>query len=297
MHLPELPAIEEAIDLVSYTRRIYKEFEDTFDYLMFVFNLDEKPEGFPYGVYNPVRNDTQGIGRSTFSQPQYGSQEHLRGVVYFPYRDAIRRGPSLHELLHTWANFVVPTSYRSHWGFSSAHGQLGGFSLRDLVHLGGDRYTVQSFFGTVANGGNSLPYSPIELYLAGLIPPDDVPDLWVAEDGEWLVENGERVLSDEGWPIFTATTIRTITIDDIVAEHGERVPDWTVSQKDFQAAAVLLVDDDHLATPAQIQEVSDHVSWFSHPGNDDSSLYNYYEATGGRAFITMDGLSEFLLSD
>ena len=75
------------------------------------------------------------------------------------------------------------------------------------------------------------------------------------------------------------------------------MPDWTTSQKDFQAAAVLLVDDDHPATPAHIQEVSDHVAWFSHPGNDDSSLYNFYEATGGRAFITMDGLSEFLLPD
>ncbi len=135
------------------------------------------------------------------------------------------------------------------------------------------------------------------LYLAGLIPPDEVPDLWVAEDGEWLTENGQLVLSHDGRPIFTATQVRTITIDDIIAEHGERVPDWTTSQKDFQAAAVLLVDDAHPATPAQIQEVSDHVSWFSHPGDDNSHLYNYYEATGGRAFITMDGLSQFRLPD
>ena len=108
---------------------------------------------------------------------------------------------------------------------------------------------------------------------------------------------GEFVLSDDKRPIFTATNIKTITIEDIIAEHGERIPDWTMSQKDFQAAVVLLVDDDHPATPSQIQEVSDHVSWFSHPGNNNSSSYNYYEATGGRSSITMDGLSQFLLSD
>ena len=298
LHLPELPVTEEAIDVVSYAQRIYEEFEDAFDYLMFVFNLDEKPAGFAFGRYTGVKNDTQGIGERIFDDPRYGSKEHLRGVVFFPYRSAIRRGPSLHELMHTWANDAVPTSVSGHWGFSSAYGQLGGFPLRDLVHLGGDRYTVQSSFGTFANGGNSVPYSPIELYFAGLIPPDDVPDLWVAEDGEGLIENGERVLSDDGWPIFTATKVRTITIDDIIAEHGERTPDWTTSQKDFQAAVVLLVDDDHPATPTQIQEVSNLVSWFSHPGNDDDPYdYNYYEATGGRGSITMDGLSEFLLPD
>ena len=298
MHLPKLPVTRGEIDTLAYTRRIYQEFEDAFDYLMFVLNLDEIPEGFPYGFYDGVRNDTQGIGRETFFRPEYGSQGQLRGVAFFPYRRAIRSGPSLHELLHCWANFVVPTGHGGHWGFSSAHGQLGGFPLRDLVHLGGDRYKVQSDFGTIANGGNSVPYSPIELYLAGLIPPDDVPDLWVAEDGEWLMENGEWVLSDDGRPIFTATKVRTVTIDDIIAEHGERVPDWTISQKDFQAAAVLLVDDDHPAKNWQIQEVSDYVSWFSFPGNDDLMYsYNYHAATGGRAFITMDGLSEFLLPD
>ena len=39
----------------------------------------------------------------------------------------------------------------------------------------------------------------------------------------------------------------------------------------------------------------DHL--LSHPGNDASSLYNFYEATGGQATIIMDGLSEFLLPD
>ena len=302
MHLPELP-VAGFFDHSPYTRRIYLEFEDAFDYLVFVLNRDESPR-FPYGgLYNPVRNDTQGIGRDVFSKRRYGSQKQLLGIIEIPlfgplFGDFFGDPVLLHELMHTWANYAVPTSVSAHWGFSSADGQLGGFPLRDLVHLGGDRYTVQSDFGTFANYGNSVPYSPIELYFAGLIPPDDVLDLWVAEDGEWLKENGEQVLSDDGRPIFTATKVRTITIDDIIAEHGERVPDWTMSQKDFQAAVVLLVDDDHPATPAQIQEVSDHVSSFSHPGNDDDpDDYNYYEATGGRGTITMDGLSGFLLPD
>ena len=290
MHLSELPATSEEVDTLAYTRRIYEEFEDAFDFLVFVYNFNDRSGDLPGGWYTPVRNDTQGIGKRLHFGAGYGSQEQLLGVAAIFHPSAIPY-VLLHELMHHWANFVVQANARGHWGFSSADGQLGGFPLRDLVHLGGDRYAVQSAFSPY---GNEVPYSPIELYFAGLIPPDNVPDLWVAEDGEWLVENGERVLSDDGWPIFTATTIRTLTIDDIIAAHGERVPDWTVSQKDFQAAAVLLVDAAHPATPAHIQEVSDDVAWFSHPGNDDSSLYNFYEATGGRATITMDGLSQFL---
>ena len=300
MHLPELP-VAGFFDHSPYTRRIYLEFEDAFDYLVFVLNRDESPS-FPYGgLYNPVRNDTQGIGRDVFSKRRYGSQKQLLGIIEIPlfgplFGDFFGDPVLLHELMHRWANYVIPTppGIGGHWGFSSADGQLGGFPLHDLVHLGGDRYKVQSRFGSTGNLG---AYSPIELYLAGLIPPDEVPDLWVAEDGEWLEEDGEQVLSDDGRPIFTATKVRTITIDDIIAEHGERVPDWTTSQKDFRAAMVLLVDDDHPATPARIQEMSDLVSEFSHIGDGGSSIINYYKATGGRGSITTDGLSQFLLPD
>ena len=80
--------------------------------------------------------------------------------------------------MHTWANFVIEPG-RPHWGFSSANGVLGGFDSAELVRLGNGRYAAGSF-GTL---GNDLPYSPIELYLAGLIAPEEVPDLWVANDG------------------------------------------------------------------------------------------------------------------
>ena len=46
-----------------------------------------------------------------------------------------------------------------------------------------------------------------------------------------------------------------------------------------------------------ITGVSYGVSWFSHPGEDQyPRTYNFYEATGGRATMTMGGLSQFLRS-
>ena len=277
------------LDLAAYAREIYRWFDDDFDYLVFVSNLSSREdfEGSVYsGTYRHVMNDTEGTGRDIFFNADPGSAGKLRGMIHFPHRGGLWRGPGLHELLHSWANYAVPTVSRSHWGFSSANGQLGGFDSDDLVELGGGRYSAGRF-GTVANGGNGVPYSPIELYFAGFIPPEEVPDLWVAVDGERSGNNNAF-----GDAIFTASDVRSYSIEDIVAEHGPRVPSSSNAQRHFRAMVVLLMNDRPISR-FQAQTLSEHVTAFSHPGNDESHLYNYYEATGGRGTIAMDGLSQF----
>ena len=269
--------------LEAYAREIYRWFADEFDYLVFLSNLSSI-EDFSgrvyYGVYRSVMNDTEGTGSDIFFDSGPGSAGKLRGMLHFPYRGGLLRGPGLHELLHSWANYAVPTAVGGHWGFSSADGQLGGFDRDDLVELGAGRYSAGRF-GTFANGGNSVPYSPIELYFAGLIPPEEVPDLWVGVDGEWARDGS-----------FTASDVRDYSIEDIVAEHGRRVPTSSTAQRHFRAMVVLLMNDGSISLK-QAERLSEHVSAFSHPGDDDEFLYNYYEATGGRGTVAMDGLSRF----
>ena len=275
-------------------RDVYRSFHDVFDFLVFLSNLDEYSDNtgrVPYGRYRPVMNDTRGTGRDLFFRRQYGSSGKLRGIVQFPYNQGLRRGPALHELQHAWANYSVPTAYSSHWGFSSASGQLGGFDRSDLVDLGGGRYSAGRF-GTVANGGNSVPYSLIELYLAGLVGAEEVPDLWVAIDGRWVVVDRRRVETEAGHPVFSASEVRDVTVEEIIAEFGPRVPGPEASQREFRAAVILLTDADHPATPSQLEELSQTVSAFSTNREDGSSRYNYFEATGGRASIAMGELSQ-----
>ena len=66
------------------------------------------------------------------------------------------------------------------------------------------------------------------------------------------------------------------------------------SQRDFRAAAILLIDEDHPAVKWQLDKLNGDVTLFSHAGADEMDMHNFYEATGGRATITFDGLSEFL---
>ena len=287
------------ISLTAYATDFFGWFEDEFDYLLFVSNLSslERQSNFGYaGIYHPVMNDTEGIGLSRFQDSRYGSAGRLRGVVHFPFNTALRSGPSLHELLHAWANHTVPTAVRAHWGFSSANGQLGGFDIANLVDLGDGRWSAGNF-GTFANYGNGVPYSPIELYFAGLVPREEVPDLWIAEDGQWLLdERGEPARTAEGDHIFIADNVRTLSIADIVAEHGERDPPLT-ERPHQRAAVILLVDDDHLLTADVLQTTSEHATWLSLQGNDEVTSFNYFEATGGRGTLTLAGLSELRKSE
>lgn len=283
-----------SIPTVFLARDVYRSFDDVFDFLVFLSNLDEYSDNtgrVPYGRYRPVMNEAKGTGRDLFFRRQYGSSGKLRGIVQFPYNQGLRRGPALHEFQHAWANYSVPTAYSSHWGFSSANGQLGGFDRSDLVDLGGGQYSA-GHFGTVANGGNSVPYSPIELYSAGLIGVEEVPDLWVAIDGRWVVVDRRRVETEAGHPVFSASEVRDVTVEEIIAEFGPRVPGPEASLREFRAAVILLTDAEHPATPSQLDELSQTVSAFSTNGDDGSSRYNYSEATGGRASIAMGELSQ-----
>ena len=168
-------------------------------------------------------------------------------------------------MVHRWANFIVPTVDGAHWGFSSANGLLGGFDITNLVDHGNGRYTA-GWFNT--NGSAGHPFSPIELYLAGLAPPEEVTDLWVAEDGAWLLDSeGNSQFAANGYPLFTASRIRTLTIEDIVAEHGQRIPAVDQSQRKFRAALILLVNEKHPADLRVLEKLSEEVSWVSVPAS------------------------------
>ena len=52
--------------------------------------------------------------------------------------------------------------------------------------------------GTFWSSSDPRRYSPIELYVAGLIPAEEVPDLWVGEDVEFVRDQEGRVALTEG---------------------------------------------------------------------------------------------------
>ena len=143
--------------------RFYEYFSDKFDFLIFLPSLfiDQiAPEDYSFTAFydGGPSNDVKGIGLSSYFSSTYGSAGKLQGVTYFraafnsrddprdyrnvgfsdsPHhgheRSLLIGGVLLHELMHRWANYSVPSIDYAHWGLSSAHGVLGGFDIATLA--------------------------------------------------------------------------------------------------------------------------------------------------------------------
>ena len=282
-NLVVLPAPESS-EFRAYTSSFYEHFEDEFDFLVLVATdgFEGKDSG---GYYLHVANDVQGIGLPIYSHSiEYGSVGRLHGIPYFSHVWWFR-GIILHEVLHRWAAYGSHplASGNGHFAdFSNIFGAFGGVfssSFEEIVDLGENRFRAEL-------RPWSYTYGPLDLYFAGLVPPEDVPDFWVAGDGAWI---------DRESGTFTATNIEEYTVSDIIAAYGKRVPEASSSQREFRAAVILVIDDEDPTVDSNLLEsLSIDIAWFSFPGTDRDDGNNFHEATGGRARLIMDGLSEFL---
>lgn len=126
---------------------IYPVLKDEFDFIIVVMNNTDLPADMPYGEFQHVKNDIQGIGLNLFDHTaEYGSSGKLQGI-YFLYKNNIDNGPVLHEMFHRWGNWAVPQNYGGHWD------------------------NVKGILTSVSNN-----YADIELYLAGAIPASEIKD-------------------------------------------------------------------------------------------------------------------------
>ena len=287
--VPAMGKGERRSDFISdYSRSFYELFEDEFDFLMIVDPGFSRPEDDAYAFYSGVSNDVHGIGAPIFSETdRFGSGGKLQGIMFFNSLPAAQSLTISHEFMHRWCCSVLPgeVSDGAHWnGMSNVFGLLGGWyriPYDEIVDLGEDMYSVEPEHH--AKSG----FSRLELYLAGFIPPEEVPAFWAALDAEWV----------ELPRVFTASEIRRYTIDDVIAAHGKRTPNASQAQREFRVAAILLMDENYPATIGKLEFLSGEISKYSHASFVEDEGYdyvNFYEATGGRATIIMDGLSQFL---
>lgn len=280
--------LTDAGDPIHPLHRFYEVFPDDFD---FVFFLTEAPGSPAVGVHMAVNRPAMpGTGIDwPYSHPRSPSPI-LRSAI------ALRlgtNGPTLHEVAHHWGVHLSPSFgfTGGHWGYAGVGGQLGGFDPESLFcetpegarppcepdDDGATSYVVDSF-GLVANGGDSVPYAPIELYLMGLVPAEEVPPIPVFED----------VLEDTRLPDFRrvirAQSLRTVTIDDIVDVHGPRAP-AAPEDRTFRGAFVLVTAEE--PTLEQI-ELAD--SWAAMFGchDEDRWLLCFEDATFGLASMDID---------
>lgn len=272
------------------TKRVFHYvYDDVFDFLILSFDPGDPRTDLPTGFNHRVRNPVGGLcwpqwdGAYRFNAPP-----RLRATVMLWRHESLRNGPSLHEIAHTWGASLLGAREGNHWNLAGVGGQLGGWVTGTLEELEPGLYRGYgpsgAPFHSIANGGNRVPYAPLELYMMGFLPPDSVPDVELAVNGEVV---------DELDGTFTASAIDTISGRMLTEQCGPRVPSYVDAPHELGVLYVVIS-----AGPleeAVVGSIVSDVIEFSRAGSDDrSDLLNFWEATGGRARLRFEGLLEAL---
>jgi len=292
------------------TNEIYAVFQDVFDVIFFVSNNKEEPATLPYAaILSGVSNQIEGIGKILGTDKSFGSNSKLKAISHFGYIDGIKHGPSLHELSHIWSNYILETKITGcspsgskcdsfidvsggfHWNISNVRGHAGFYYGIKSVNLEKKTFKKEPFDCSVPGwtvtrcGGNMWAYAPLELYLMGLISKNQVPDIETYSGFEKTDIQGE----------FKIKNITHSTIEDIIKKFGERKPSFENSQKEFRILTILITTRN--PTNDEWTALRDQMQWLTHRGADDNPiLFNFWEATGGRASLVSDGLLRLIKS-
>ena len=245
-----------------------------------------------------------GIG--SFRRPPISNvgPPRMRSYSFLGVRDGLLSGPSLHEIAHGWSAYLDgPLSLAeqtdrdpiSHWGFTSVGGVLGGWDASSLEALGDEQYRVcgpspHEAFAPQGYAHNSVPYAPLELYLMGLLAPDDVPDIQVAIEPVLTTIEGTCVT-------FQAAELETVSVAQIIAANGVRLPSSQDSPKHFDVGLIVIAQ--HSLTEAEWQVYEDAMicmeatsdcgnlaTGIAHDGREVVfQPLTFFEATGGRASL------------
>ena len=262
------PETERRARAFSFTSRAFAPFDADFD---FVYAFTSEPVyGSLAGLYQILSNDVSGIGHPVEAvAPASGSAGRLRGLISF------RTGidvPINHETAHSWGVALQPLlgTADSHWGTAGTFGVLGGFDPSTLVDHGDGTFTVGHFYES-GNDWRTTRFSPMELYLMGLVPPTDIAPVPVLDITD--------LIANETSGVTLSATKTTVTIDDITGMFGARTPATADARKDF-ASLFAIFSERHLS-PAELGLIENLAANYERP----SVTYglSFEDASGGRA--------------
>lgn len=298
------PSERKGLDLPSLI--FYEYFKDEYDFLFFISpdELDVELNGLHETVHARTIPGT-GVTRHS-PEEYYGSDGTLMSAIGFVFRSAEQRPPFAHEVMHHYAQHLDEAlgfgdafkgGRAAHWGTTSVNGVLGGFDGATLrcktpadalppactPEDSGRIHYVVDIFSPLSSSGvdGARPYAPLELYMAGLMTAEEVPQSYIIledanpEPVEWDVAAGRMTVEASG--------MREVTIADIIAVHGPR-PLLPVEHRTFRGALVVLSD-----TPVGDEFMALANSWAASFGgvNETAEWPSFETLTGGRARMDM----------
>jgi uncharacterized protein (TIGR03437 family) len=286
------------VDIVTVAQQFYQAHDDAYDYLVIYNNMNVQAMNEGVIAYETtVRNRGAGFGVPVFDTgAQYGSPSRLQSVLNMGFIGGIQpqypvdpngtvpaRAPQHdtpltvlgHEAGHRFLAFASvagtddPSTRPmigyggSHWAFvfNSEASLDEGERISDLGTSASPRFLTTD----VTQG-----YAPLDQYLMGFRPASDVPPTFV-------VTNTASYLPD----LHPYSNVRfdgarrDVTAGDVVQAMGRRTPDWTVAQRHYRFAFILVVAQGADPSPADLAQVDAYRQQFE----------TYYsKAASGNAF-------------
>ena len=268
-----------AIDIVTAAQRFYQTHEDAYDYLVIYNNMDIQSMPGAVAYESTVRSNGTGYGfPGEDSGQQYGSASRLQSVLNLGQLSQYTTDPTgpvwgrpgdtpisvlAHETGHlflAFASVLDPANPALHpmLGYGGVHWSFVYDSEASLLE--GERIADRGagvsprFMTTDIVQG----YSPLDQYLMGFRPPEQVPDTF-------LVANYPSTISPTSHPqsgIGFNGARRNIGINEIVQVEGRRTPDSTVAQRRFRFAFILVVAQGSQPSAADLAQIDTYRQQF-----------------------------------
>ncbi|MEA3453151.1 MAG: hypothetical protein U9Q96_02325 [Patescibacteria group bacterium] len=239
----------------KFREQFYQTHEDRYDFII-LFPTDGMQSMGLRSHAIKVNHDISGIGSSLARSDLYSNKLKSMAMMNFYqmwslldselHKDLL--DSIVHEIGHHWCCYleeVIPSSEILHWPYNV-----------DLFNGDTDYLDVMTYNSWIRNDSQetcvyeALPlfpknrsFSNLTLYLMGLIPEKEVGPIYLHE----FEETDDPLYNKWGPTCFDEhefTDTKKVAISDIVEAHGERIPKYEESQKDFTIAFIILTDKD-----------------------------------------------------
>jgi len=287
--------------LIPLACRIIDALGDEFDLLVFhsQFRTDHQFNGSWWGYY-PGNVPIKGIGQEESHDRKSSCSARMRGQWNFPiwvkssYVANLNGGGEYlaspkglwhfgHEFTHTWTASVgylrngerEPLHDGAHWVTELHTAAPFPWEGARQGSIMGGHFWRENSDGTFTPSTGLGGLSWLDLYLAGLATPDEVPEMFILRN---LQEAGG------GWSGPHTGEMEVISIEQIIAAEGPRDPPAARSQKTFNAGFVYLTLPGEPPDPDLLE---------LHALFVDEAVAYWRHVTGGRGSLT----TELVLSE
>ena len=280
----------ENIDIVRTAQRFYETHEDAYDYLVIFNTMGVTVAPGALANMTPVRTKVHGIGDELVDAGlSFGSPRRLQAVLnmgpnstypldpYLPvgFRGRITGDNTMTLLAHETGHLFLALASvnvdgdRPMLGAQSAHWSFNFNSEASLLEGNriADRGTEAEF--RYLTTGTVEGYSPLDQYLMGLRASWEVPPTFAI----YPTSMSASRLPQQG--VLMNGPRLDISIDDVIAAEGRRIPDHTVAQSRFRFAFILITREGEEPPAAAIEQIETYRNEFE--------IY-FNQASSGRAW-------------